>query len=188
MNALVIASADAGGTGSILIPPPYEIFYSVIVFLVIWAVMGKYLPKIYGILDQRQEEIEAGLSAADIAQEEAAIAARERRDLLREANEKARETREHAEQDGTRIIADARDKAVAEATRVSENAAKQLAAERHAAELSLQREIGALATELAEKIIGEQLKNRELSARVIDRFMDDLEADLDRETTGVNNS
>lgn len=188
MNTLVLASGEAGGSANILLPPLYEVFYASIVFLAIWLVVGKFLPKIYGILDQRQAEIEAGLGAADLAKEEAMIAARERRDLLRQANEQARATRERADQDAIRIVAEARDEAVAEAARVTESAQKQLAAERLTAEVTLRRQVGDLATDLAEKIIGEHLENKELTARVIDRFMDDLEADLDRsQTIGVNN-
>lgn len=190
MSALIYASGEAAGSSTnILIPPVYEIFYSALAFLLIWIVVGKYLPKIYKMLDDRKAEIEAGLGAADAAKEEAALAARERRELLREANEQARATRERADQDAVRIVAEARNNALAEAARVADNAEKQLAADRKTAEITLRREIGELATDLAEKIIGEHLANQELTARVIDRFMDDLEADLERssQTTGVNN-
>lgn len=180
MSTLVLASGEASSSMDILLPPLYEVFWSAIVFLVIWIVLGLFLPKIFKTLDDRQNEIAAGLNASEAAKEEAALGARERRDLLRKANEEARETRERAEQDAQRIIAEAREKAIAEAARVTTNAERQIATERHTAELSLRRDVGTLATELAERIIGEQLKDTALSARVIDRFMDDLEADLTR--------
>ena len=37
--------------------------------------------------------------------------------------------------------------------------------------------MGLLASELAEKIIGEQLTDTALTSRVVDRFLDELEAD-----------
>ena len=43
-------------------------------------------------------------------------------------------------------------------------------------EISLRTDVGLLASTLAERIVGEQLKDAELSARVIDRFLDGLEA------------
>ena len=49
-------------------------------------------------------------------------------------------------------------------------------ADKQAAQISLRTDVGLLASSLAEKIVGEQLKDTELSARVIDRFLDDLEA------------
>ena len=43
-----------------------------------------------------------------------------------------------------------------------------------------------IAAELAEKIVGEQLKDEALSARVIDRFMDELDKEALPETAGVD--
>ena len=48
---------------------------------------------------------------------------------------------------------------------------------RLAQDFSLRSEVGLLASELAEKIIGEQLKDTALTSRVVDRFLDELEAD-----------
>ena len=62
------------------------------------------------------------------------------------------------------------------AARILEGAQRQIIAERQAAEISLKSEIGLLATELAEKIVGEHLKDTELTARVVDRFLDDLDS------------
>ncbi len=187
MNTVVFAAevpVEPDGL-SIVLPPLYEIFWSAIIFLILWLVLGWALPKIYRVLDQRQEQIETGLQAADTAKEEAALAQRERREIVRAANEEAREIRERADQDAKRIVREARVEATAEAQRITENATRQIEADRKSAELTLRRDVGELATELAEKIIGEQLKDRELSTRVIDRFMDELEADLKSTTAGV---
>ena len=55
-------------------------------------------------------------------------------------------------------------------------AERQIQAEKQAAQISLRTDVGLLASTLAERIVGEQLKDAELSARVIDRFLDGLEA------------
>ena len=39
-----------------------------------------------------------------------------------------------------------------------------------------------LAADLAENIVGEQLTDRELSARVVERFLDQLEASCEKES------
>lgn len=179
---MVFASEGASGVGgvSVILPPLYEIFWSAVIFLLLWLVLGWALKIIYRKLDERNAEIEKGLELAESAKEESARAERERRDLMRQANEEARTVREKAGQDATRILAEARIQATEEASRIAQNADAQLASDRKAAELSLRKEVGDLATQLAEKIIGEQLKDKELSARVTDRFMDDLEASLEK--------
>ncbi|PAK60659.1 F0F1 ATP synthase subunit B, partial [Staphylococcus capitis] len=50
-------------------------------------------------------------------------------------------------------------------------------AERLAASVSLRHEVGTLATTLAGKIVGEALDDDERSARVVDRFLADLETE-----------
>lgn len=40
---------------------------------------------------------------------------------------------------------------------------------------SLRNEVGALAVELASKIVGEALEDQARQSRIVDRFLDDLE-------------
>ena len=61
--------------------------------------------------------------------------------------------------------------------RIVEASQRQILAEKQAAQISLRSEVGLLASELAEKIIGEQLTDTALTSRVVDRFLDELEAD-----------
>lgn len=180
MTSLVAQAAAEGSVDGIqvVLPPLGEIFYAALILLAILLVVGKYaLPRIYALLDERQAKIEEGLGAAEKAREDRALAARERDELLRDASAEAQTTRERATEDARRILADAREEARAESQRIIEGAQRQIAAERQAAEISLRSDVGLLATELAEKIVGEQLKDTALSARVVDRFLDELEQD-----------
>ena len=49
-------------------------------------------------------------------------------------------------------------------------------AERQQAITSLRNEVGALATELASKIVGESLEDQVRQSRIVDRFIAELEA------------
>ena len=51
----------------------------------------------------------------------------------------------------------------------------QISAERQHAVATLRAEVGALATALAGRIVGESLEDDERSGRVVDRFLADLE-------------
>ena len=68
-----------------------------------------------------------------------------------------------------------RTEAQAEARRVTEAANAQIEAERQQALTSLRAEVGALATDLASRIVGESLTDEARQSRVVDRFLDDLE-------------
>ena len=73
-------------------------------------------------------------------------------------------------------MSESKDQAVQEAGRINENAQRQIESERKAAEVALRNDVGTLATELASKIVGESLTDVARQSRVVDRFLDELEA------------
>ncbi|MDK6400230.1 F0F1 ATP synthase subunit B [Pauljensenia sp. UMB1235] len=186
MHQVIAASEEVGGL-AVILPPLYEIFWSAVVLLIVLLLVGKFaLPRLYAAMDERQAKIEEGLAFAEKAKEDQARVARDREDALKQANIEAHEIREKASQEAQGIIADARVEAQNEATRILENAQRQILAEKQAAEISLRSDVGLLATELAEKIVGEHLSDTALTSRVVDRFLDDLEADTLRESERTN--
>ena len=151
-----------------LIPDVGEIVITLIGFLILYYIVAKYVvPAFEKIYQDRKEAIEGGLAKAEKAQAEAAAA----------RDEYTQKIREEARAEGEAIIADARERATAEAQRISDNALKAIEAERAAAAVSLRSEVGTLATTLAGKIVGEALNDDERSARVVDRFLADLETE-----------
>ena len=97
--------------------------------------------------------------------------------MLRDAQAEAHQIREDARAQAQQIVAQARLDAQVEAQRVQDAAQRQILAERQAAQISLRSDVGLLASELAEKLVGEHLENTDLTARVVDRFLDELEAE-----------
>ena len=83
--------------------------------------------------------------------------------------------REEAREQGAQIIAEMREQAQAEARRITESAQAQIQAERQQALTALRAEVGALATELASRIVGESLEEAARQGRMVDRFLDELE-------------
>jgi F-type H+-transporting ATPase subunit b len=68
-----------------------------------------------------------------------------------------------------------RERAQSEANRVTEQAQRQLEAERQQALTQLHREVGRLAVDLAGRVVGESLGDDDRQRRVVDRFLADLE-------------
>ena len=66
--------------------------------------------------------------------------------------------------------------AQAESTRIVEHGKTQIEAELQQAVTSLRAEVGALATGLAGRIVGESLEDEARQSRVVERFLADLEA------------
>ena len=185
----VVAAEE--GTQNILLPHTPDIVWSLIIVIIVGIVFYKYvLPKFQAVLDERTAKIEGGIAKAEKAQEEAAEALKEYHQQLAEARADAAKTREEARAEGTAIVAELRSKAHDEAARIVETAHRQIEAERQTAAVSLRTEVGELATELASKIVGESLQDSARQSRVVDRFLDELEAagDESRSAAPVGNS
>jgi F-type H+-transporting ATPase subunit b len=175
----VILAAEGGENDplQLFIPPFYDWFWSAVVLVIIAVVFYRViLPKFQAVLDERTAKIEGGLAKAEKAQEEAAAALEEYHRQLAEARAEASKTRDEARAEGTAIVAELRTKAHEEADRIVETAHRQIEAERQTAAVSLRAEVGTLATELASKIVGESLEDQARQSRVVDRFLDELEA------------
>jgi len=161
----------------LLVPAGYDILWSTVVLVVIGVVFYKLvLPKFQAVLDERTAKIEGGLAKASRAQEEAAAAKAEYEQQLQDARTEAARIREEARAEAGQIVAEAREKASAEAARIAETAQRQIEAERQQAAVSLRADVGSLATQLASKIVGESLEDEARRTRVVDRFLDELDA------------
>lgn len=176
--ALVVAAETTDVEGiDLFLPAPYDLLWSTVVLVIIAVVFYKaVLPRFQAVLDERTAKIEGGLAKAEAAQEEAAAALAEYHQHLQEARAEAAKTREEARTEGAAIVADLRAKASEEAARIVETANRQIEAERQAASVALRNDVGQLATELASKIVGESLQDAARQSRVVDRFLDELEA------------
>jgi F-type H+-transporting ATPase subunit b len=159
-----------------LIPSTPELVIGTICFLLVFGILGKvFLPRIQKTLAERTDLIEGGLNRADEAQAEAKQLLEDYRQQLADARHEAARMREEAREQGAQIIAEMREQAQAEARRLTESAQAQIDSERQQALTSLRAEVGALATELASRIVGESLADQARQSRMVDRFLDELE-------------
>jgi F-type H+-transporting ATPase subunit b len=156
--------------------PNATFLVELIAFGIIVFIMYRYvIPPINRAMTRRQEAIRKEFAEADEARQNAENAEKEFKAQIADARHEAARIREEAREQGAAIVAEAREHAQAEAARIVEHGHTQLAAERQATVASLRAEVGALATELAGRIVGESLEDDERSTRVVDRFLDDLE-------------
>ena len=177
LNALVTNLAAEGEAHNPLLPAWYDLVWSALWFLVILLVVWFYaLPRFTKMLDERSAAIEGNIAKADEAQKQAEAALEEYTRQLAEARTEAGTIRETAREDGKKIVAEAKETAVAEAARTTAAAHAQIEAERQTAFVSLRNEVGGLALDLAGGVVGETLSDDARATAVVDRFLADLEA------------
>jgi len=160
-----------------LIPTWPELIIGTVVFVVVFGVLARLLlPRIVKTLNEREDAIQGGINRADEAQAEAQAVLQQYRAQLDDARHEASRIREDAHEQGARIIAEMRERAEAEARRITDAAQSQIEADRQQALVSLRTEVGALATELASRIVGESLTDTARQSRMVDRFLDEISA------------
>lgn len=179
LDSAILAAAEEGeATVNPLLPADYDIIWSAVIFVIVLVFFWRYaLPKIQTMLDERSAAIEGQIEAATIAKAEADAALEGYRAQLADARGEAAKIREQARLDGTKILADLKEQASAEAARITAAAQATIEAERQAALVSLRSEVGSLAISLASGVIGESLSDDKKSTALVDRFLSDLEAD-----------
>ena len=139
-------------------------------------ILGRWVvPPINRAMTARQDAIRQQFADLDQAKQDAREAEEEFKAQIADARHEAAKIREDAREQGAQIIAELREQAQTEASRIVEHAHAQISAERQHAVTSLRAEVGALATALAGRIVGESLEDDERSGRVVDRFLADLE-------------
>jgi F-type H+-transporting ATPase subunit b len=171
------------GLGPLAVSLP-ELIIGTVSFLIVFAVLWRVLfPRIQQTLKERTEAIEGGIEKASETQKEAEQTLEQYRAQLAEARHEASRLRQEAQEAGAQMLAEARARGEAEGQRLVAVAREQIEAERAQALQSLRAEVGALAVELASRIVGESLDEEARQRRVVDRFLAELDAEAPSKAT-----
>lgn len=158
-----------------LFPPWGELIVGLVAFaLLFFFLRAKVFPMFERVYAERAKAIEGGMERAHKAEEEAEALLEQYRTQLAGAREEAATIRAKAQSDRQAIVAEAHNEAEAEARRVTEQAQVRIEADVSRVRSQLSREVGRMATDLAEKIVGENLDEGRVSSTV-DAFIADLE-------------
>jgi len=167
---------SASESPNILRVPLDELVIGTVAFGIVFGLLAKFVfPRVNKTLEARANEIEGGIQRAASAQQEAQAALAQYNSQLAEARSEASAIRAAATDEKRAVIEQAKVEAQAAAATVTARAQEQVALERSQAQSSLEREVGALALDLASRVVGESLKDDARSRAVIDAFIADLE-------------
>lgn len=148
----------------------------VLAALVVLGITKFVVPRFEQLYEQRTAEIEGGINRAQKVQAEAAAARQEYKDKLAASAEETAKIREEAHVKSASIIAAAEQEAKQRAEATQAAALTHIQVERDQAFNDLKSEVGGLATNLAEKLLGESLGDPAAVSRSVDRFLAELQA------------
>jgi F-type H+-transporting ATPase subunit b len=159
-----------------LIPPAGEIIIGTITFAILFFVLVKFVvPRFEQVFLARRDAIEGGIERAESMQAEAKSALEQYRAQLAEARSEAAQIRDQARAEGQQIIEELRAQAQEEASRIIARGEEQLTAQRQQIVNELRGQIGALAVDLAGRVVGESLADEARRRGTVDRFLAELD-------------
>jgi len=147
-----------------------------IAFLLILAFIARYiLPYVQKAMRERQEIIRKQMEDSEQAKVKLAAAEEQYQRALAEARTEAAQIREGARAEAQRVVEELRAHAHEESSRIIARGEEQLQSQRSQVVRELRGEIGSLAVELSEKIIGQRLADDAQVRATVDSFLADLE-------------
>ncbi len=150
-------------------------FWQTLLFLVLLFVLRKVAWKpILKAVNDREQSISDSLAAAEQARQEMDNLKAENEKIMQEARierdamiKEAREIRE-------KMIEEAKGKASTEADKMIESAREQINNEKLAAITELKNQVATLSIEIAEKVLGEELKSNEKQDALVGSMLEDV--------------
>ncbi len=160
---------------SLLTPDSGLLFWMVIVFGLVFAILAKYgFPIITKMVDERKEYIDKSLVAARQANEQLANIKAESEAILAKAHAEQARILNEALATRERIVKEAQMQAQVEGQKLLDEAKKQIQVEKDSAISDIRRQVAVLSVGIAEKILRKSLENENEQMELIDRLLDEL--------------
>lgn len=145
---------------SVIKPDFGLIFWTTIIFGLFWFLIGRMAFRpIAEALKSREDDIQGALDEAAKVKEEMQNLQSQNEKLLQEAREERAVMLKEAKDMKNKIVNDAKVKAKEEANKIVEGAQREIENQKNAAIAEVKKEVGAMAIDIAEKILEKNLSD-----------------------------
>lgn len=160
---------------SVIKPDFGLIFWTVIIFLVLYFILGKVAwNPIQKALTKRDNDIQESIDEAKMVKAEMAKLKDDNQRLLAEAREESTRIVTEAEAFAKKRKEEAVTEAKEAAQKVSADAQREILNARNAAMADLKKEVGAMAIDIAEKVLRKDLKNDATQTALVKELVNNL--------------
>jgi F-type H+-transporting ATPase subunit b len=168
--------AEEASQAKHLYPEAGELIIGLIAFAVLFFFTWKWvLPRFRQVLDERRERIQGEMEQAEATRSEAQQLLEQYRSQLAGAREESNRIIEEARATAEQLRRDLQAKAEEEAQATVARAQDEIRAERARTFQELRSQVGSIAVELAERVVGQSLDDR-AHQRLIDEYIDQVAA------------
>lgn len=158
-----------------LTSPEALIFWTTLIFVVFFILLAKFAWKpILGAVKSREESINNALASAEAARREMQNLTADNERILQEARMERDALLKEARDMKDKMIADSKHEAQVQGERMIEQAKAAIEAEKNAAMSELKSQVSSLSLEIAEKLLKEELSNKEAQAKLVEKMLGDV--------------
>jgi F-type H+-transporting ATPase subunit b len=173
-SILAQEEAEEVSEASRFYPEPGELIVGLIAFAVLFFFTWKWvLPKFKEVLEERRAQIQGQMEQAETTRREAAELQEEYQGQLAGARDEANRIIEEARATAEQLRQDLQAKAEEESQATVARAREEIRAERDRAFQELRAQVGSIAVEIAERVVGQSL-DEAAHQRLIDEFIDEV--------------
>jgi F-type H+-transporting ATPase subunit b len=158
-----------------LVTPEFGLlFWMVVIFGIVFFLLAKFgFPIISKSVEKRSEKIAKSLKDADEIEARMASWKVEQARMMEDVRRQQSAILKEAAETRSRIVADAKVQAKAEADKMIADAKLQIAAEKESALRDVRKEIALLSVEVAEKVLRQELSDESSQKAFIDKLVDE---------------
>ncbi len=150
------------------------VFWTIITFLILLIILKKFAWKpILGAVNEREESIKNALLSAENARKEMQNLQSDNQRILQEARLERDAMLKDAREMKEKMVADAKNEAQAQGLKMIEQAKAAIEGEKNAALAELKSHVATLSLEIAEKLLKDELSNKEAQVKLVEKMLDD---------------
>ena len=158
-----------------LTSPESLIFWTTIIFVIFFFLLAKFAWKpILGAVKSREESINNALASAEAARREMQNLTADNERILQEARMERDALLKEAREMKDKMIADSKHEAQLQGERMIEQAKAAIESEKNAAMAELKSQVSSLSLEIAEKLLKEELSNKDAQTKLVERMLGDV--------------
>ncbi|MGB5554755.1 MAG: F0F1 ATP synthase subunit B [Flavobacteriaceae bacterium] len=150
-------------------------FWQILLFVLLLLLLRKFAWKpILNAVNDREDGIKNALAAAEEAKKEMQNVTADSEKLLKEARAEREAMLKEARELKEKMIADSKDLARIEGDKMIKQAQATIESEKKAAVADIKSQVANLSVEIAEKVIKEQLSNKDKQLKLVEDMLGDI--------------
>ena len=166
----------------LLNPDSGLVFWVSLSFFIVFFILAKFgFPIIIRSLEERKRFIDSSIRLAEHREKQLADVEQDAQAIIERAEKERSEILREASQLKEEILSDARQRALAEATRITESARIAADKERKAILRDAKNQVATMAIELSERVLRNQLKEREKQIELAQKMIKEIEPHFNNE-------